>query len=253
MTKLFLSKKAIIAIVLGLSLVGAGSASAGVLDFFKDTGARIWSQPQILDITVNSPNGGEAWRAGETRTITWDVDEYAIQEWFDKFEGANEDRLDILPYPNTLQVLAYLTNGRESLPLLGDASGDMATFAPHSRARYIGRADLYARQMNWAIPTYMPEGNDYKVRLAVVWGPMVNTQTRDEVKSMNFRHLPRVIASDESDNSFTILGNYENPNLEELLEELNELRREVNSMRQKINNMGNIINRMQEIIEELMN
>jgi len=253
MTKLFLSKKAIIAVVLGLSLVGAGSASAGVLDFFKDRGARFWPQPQILDITVKSPNGGETWKAGETRTITWDIDEYAIQEWFDKFEGANEKRLENFPYPSNLQVLAYLINGGSPLPMLEGAPADMAVFAPSKRAHYIGRADLYTGQMNWTIPAYMHEGDDYKVRLAVVWGPMVHAETRDQVENMDFRYLPRVIASDESDNSFTILGDHDNPNVDELLEELNELRREVNSMRQKINNMGNIIDRMQRIIEGFMN
>ncbi len=198
MTKLFLSKKAIIAILLGLSLVGAGTASAanfgfasfGSANFFKSKGKA--HQLSILEdstfeIKITSPNGGEDWAANSSHEITWEVNDTEVQEWLSEFEEDNAEILEEYSHERKLEVVAYLTRSYSS-----------------KKNIFIGRADLEAGKIDWEIPEFIPAGEDYKVGIAVTWTPKNNLNGYNKITTTHFKNIQRKIAYDESDDYFTI-------------------------------------------------
>lgn len=243
MHNLFISKKAVIAIVLGLSLIGAGTASAGVFDFLKPGKLRIWPQPAVVGVTVTSPNGGEIWEAGKTYSVTWSVDQIYFEELLEKMGDQKPGN-----YPGGFQVLAFLTNGSQPLPLSESVPTEVAKFAPNNRTHFIGRADLYAGEIRWTIPARIHEGDDYKVRLVAVWGPFLEPQAEGRAIGAVWKRLGGVIASDVSDGPFTIKSAEVDPDADALLQELKELRKEVRALRQSADRMDAIIAKMEEII-----
>src|SRR3989344_7208129 len=131
--------------------------------------------PIDVQLTVVSPNGGEAWDRKDTQKITWKLS---------KPEGPQP-----LSSPE-VETEFFWPRGRIDL-LKNDGS-----FVKH-----IATVNLAHQSYTWKISSSIPGNTDYKIRIGL--GPVVACP---EEKICPLSYNPKFTFGDESDNPFSITG-----------------------------------------------
>lgn len=130
----------------------------------------IRQQPALGSATLTSPNGGEAWKMGERRTIRW-----------------------VSTFPTFSDATAVLTLVPENpSPATIDSSGGGTVstgIALPSALANIGKAPVYAGTFEWAIPSGLPNGQ-YRVDISIAQTGRVTVQ--------DFSNAPFTISSSAS-------------------------------------------------------
>ncbi len=233
MKTLFLSKKAMVAIVLGLSLIGAGSASAMSLGLFKEKARgqlKMWvtSQEGSFDLSVDTPSG---WAAGSEASVSWTVDYAQVEGWIKEFEEENGELLDRFPHERNLQAMVYLI--KEGMPAEWmEKKERMPEIAiehmSYKKTIFIGQTDVDAGSIGWTVPEFIPAGDDYKVGVAIVWAPAGYSETHPGLLDKNpkpylllakYKMNARKIAYAESD-LFSITNVNDQEDIEDRFQEM---------------------------------
>lgn len=104
-------------------------------------------QAALGSVTLTSPNGGEAWRAGERRMVSW-------TSTFPAFSDAPAVLMLVPENPSP----AGTASG-------GDVAVSVGIALPNTLA-HIGKAPVSAGSFGWVIPSGLPNGS-YRVEISV--------------------------------------------------------------------------------------
>jgi len=193
-----------------------------------------------ISLRVVAPNGGEAWRVGETQVVEWQTDQlYTIQNFLDTLPQTVPGSSGSAPRGTALtpqDSLAYPLYPSLSIDLIRTDIGSNPV------VYHIGNAYLNGdRSIKWTVPSGIPDSKNYKVRVSV--GGRAYAQiycVRAPCPQATPIYYPPGWSGrlwDESDGVFSITGGTPNPPPGVDLLKLSELRRrltEVSTQLQKI-------------------
>jgi hypothetical protein len=177
-----------------------------------------------IEISIISPNGGEIWKAGEMQKILWKA------------------AFGPTPIPEPVAMMGSGASTMTATTVAGNSGAPSKMIAPFfpratldlirdgdpSFVRHIGTVNLYESSRVWKVPAGLPEAKDYRVRIAlggetpclyraeteaaaqgrldttlVYPCPMMKGGSATGANAMMY---PAYSTSDQSDNSFAILG-----------------------------------------------
>jgi len=176
-------------------------------------------------IEVLSPNGGENWNRNQLQTIKWNV-------W--------TQTSGIQPINPKISIDLYK---RVSLPCL-ETQGEGIKGCPIGFGtifvKHIAVASLWDKQYEWDINDDIPNGSNYIIRIIPYNIEYFPQGSDSSPKSQN------IISSywDESDGTFTIWGQSNNPEINEVI---NSLKRIQINLQNTANEIQNLINLLEEL------
>jgi len=140
----------------------AGLSQTGIVD--SDTRQIIFP---CVTLRVVSPNGGEAWRVGEERVITWEVTAPVYIQNPSAVPGARLQTLAPTAAATALPEAIRPFYPHLSIDLI-KLDGPQVLVYPAPVFYHIGSTSLYGeKSFKWIIPNTIPESKAYKVRISV--------------------------------------------------------------------------------------
>jgi peptidoglycan hydrolase-like protein with peptidoglycan-binding domain len=165
-----------------------GITETGIVD--EDTQTILF--PYTGAIEVKSPNGGEVWNKSNLHQIRWVTGSIGWIQPLPMMEA--EDSSKMMPRPFFQ---------RATITLIRDSNKGFQ--------RHIGTVELTDQGYTWKIPSNIPNGNDYRIRIGV--GDNIACAYKYDVTSSNDGLLPPCLSrphnyfmSDTSDGTFSITG-----------------------------------------------
>lgn len=178
-----------------------GLPATGVVD---EATQSIFVPPQIR-LTVLTPNGGETWDSTLTRTIQWATYTgpvvYGSKQIFPSSDSEGRAMRSAPSVAGDAHIFPEPFFGRVSIDLVRDSNPGYVY--------HIGTAEMYQSFFTWALPSDVPAGNDFRIRISVggevpcYWARDAHMPMENRVCSM---YYPTYSASDTSDGTFTISG-----------------------------------------------